>query len=304
MRSFGAAPRRARGGGRQLWTPPPPSILAPTGPYTAGTQVGVPTGTSLTARSSGLGSETGVESLTLSHTLVGQRHHPEVAVWRHIDWTGLVSVNVGAGGIYLLDECRVTNSADNFCVDVNQTNGRLDILSPLVVLRRCTLYGSDSLAACVVGGFVWLIDCDLGGAENGVSGVYWSVITGCNVVATRKNAESHSDALQMSGIGHSVIYRNWLDAGRDSQVANAPLRVGTEDAAVTDVDVRYNGFAGTQHGVQFRGDAGAGDISDVTFIGNRWVDEQFYGPTDFQQVTDVTWADNAFFGGALIPSPV
>ncbi len=296
--------RGAARGGRRLWTPPAPTIQAPTGPYSAGTQVGVPTGTSLTARSSGLGSETGVENLILTHPITGQQATREVAVWRHIDWTGLVSVNVGPGAQYLLDECRVTNSLDNFCVDVNQTNGRADIMAPLVVLRRCTLVGSDSLAACVVGGFVWLIDCDLGGAENGVSGVYWSVITGCNVVATRKNAESHSDALQMSGIGHSLIYRNWLDAGRDSQVANAALRVGTEDAAVVDVDVRYNGFAGTQHGAQFRGDAGPGDISSVTFIGNRWVDEQVHGPTDFQQVTSLTWTDNRFFGGAAIPSPI
>ncbi len=177
-------------------------------------------------------------------------------------------------------------------------------MAPLLILRRCTLNGSDSIAACVVGGFVWLIDCHITNAENGVSGVYWSVISGCNVVATTKGPGSHSDALQMSGIGHSDIYRNWLDAGRDPDVANAPLRVGTEDAAVVDVDVRYNGFAGTQHGAQFRGDAGAGDISGVTFVGNRWVDEQLYGPTDFQQVAGVTWSDNAFFGGAAIPSPV
>lgn len=301
IRTAGRARNR---GGRRFWTPSAASILAPTAPFTAGTQVGVPVGTVLTP-TSGLPGEDAVEELVLTHPVSGAQATRTVAVWRNRHWTSTANVNPGPGATYLFDRCLFENELDNFCFDLNDDDGVADLMAPLVVFRNCTFNGNDTVGSCIVGGFMWIIDCDSGHAENGWSGFYWSVAIRSNFVATTDGGvDSHSDAVQGSGIGNVLAYRCWFDAGRDALSANAAIRVGTEFSAVTNVDVRYCGLAGTQHGAQFRGDAGAGDISNVTFIGNRWVDEQVHGPVDFQQVTNVTWTDNAFIGGVSIPSPV
>lgn len=279
-------------------------VLAPTGPYTLGGDVGVPAGTVLTA-TSGLPAPDATESLTLTHPVSGLSVVRTVSVWRRRRWTATISPHPGVGQTYLFDECEFDVELDNFCVDLNDDNGTADQMQPIAVFRRCTFDGNSTTGKCLVGGFAWLLGCHLTGAEDGWSGLYYSVAAGCNIVAdTDSQPDPHSDAIQCSGVGHGTIYRCWLDAGRTAEAANAPLRVGTEFSAVTGVEVYYTGLAGTQHGAQFRGDAGGGDISTVTFVGNRWVNEQLYGPTDFAETTGVTWTDNRFMDGTSIPTPV
>lgn len=284
---------------------PPSTVAAPTGPFTLGTQVGVPTGASLTA-SSGLGANDGSESLTITHPVSGATANLTVTVYRRRRWTATPSANPGLGATFLFDECEFAVASDNFCFDNDTaTNARNDLMAPLVVFRRCSFNGSNLTGKAIVGGYLWLDRCDLRGCEDGLAGAYWSVVKGSNIVAATDGLpDPHSDGVQIAAIGQSVFYNNWLSGGTDPASANAPLRLGTEFSAVTNVDIRYNGFAGVAHGLQVRGDAGAGDISNVTVIGNRWVNEQLYGPTDFAETTAVTWSDNAFFGGASIPNPV
>jgi hypothetical protein len=285
----------------------PGSIEAPNAPFALGTEVGVPTGTSLTA-SSGLGVNDGTEMLTLTDPFTGEENTFEVTVFRRRRWTSTINLPVLAPGVaYLFDECELNVTSDNFCVDLEgvDTNGREDYSHPSVIFRRCSFDGESTTGKCLVGGYTWVEGCDLRGTEDGWSGLYWSTIIDSNVLAdTDGGPDPHSDSLQSAGIGRFRAYHCWIDAGDDSAAANAPVRIGTEFSAVTEIDIRYCGLAGTQHGLQMRGDAGAGDITDVTVIGCRWVDEQIYGPTDFQEVTDVTWIDNAFFSGEVIPSPV
>lgn len=283
----------------------PSNITAPTAPFTLGTQVGVPTGTSLTT-SSGLGTNDGTESLTLTHPVTGSQKTFDVTVYRRRKWTATIGPNPAAGAAYLFDECEFNVLSDNFVVDADTaTNGRSDIMWPLVVFRRCTFNGGDLTGTALVGGFLWVIDSHLTGCENGISGGYWTVVTGSNVIATTDSQpDPHADGLQVAGIGQTVVYHSWMDAGDDSASANAPIRIGTEFSAVTNIDIRYTGLAGTQHGLQMRGDAGAGDISGVTVIGCRWADTPVYGYTDFAETTSVTWSDNATVGGTTIPNPV
>lgn len=289
---------------RHFNTPPEEGLSAPTGPFTIGTEVGVPTSTSLTNRTS-LGSATGSETVELTHPVTGELLSRSASVWRNIRFTQTISPTTPAGQTYWFDRCEFNVSSDNFCVDAGDANGVSDLMQPLYVFTDCTFTGNDTTAKCLVGGFLWLVRCDLDHAEDGFGGAYWSVIQDCNIVCTTDSQpDPHADAIQISGIGQSVIYHNWLDGGQDPASANAALRLGTEFSAVTSVDIRYNGLAGQAHALQVRGDAGAGDISDLTVIGNRWVDQQIYGPTDFAETSGVTWSDNAFMDGTPIPNPV
>lgn len=279
-----------------------PDAVAPVVAPALGTASGVPTGASLTS-TSGLPASDATTSLLLVHPLTGAVAVRPAPTWRRRRWTATINPHP-VGVTRLFDECEFNVSLDNFCVDLNDADGVPDLMAPLAVFRRCTFNGNSTTGKCLVGGFLWLINCHLSGAEDGWAGLYWSVAIGSSITAsTDGQPDPHADGIQMSGIGHSVIYGCWLDAGQDSDTANAPLRVGTEFGAVTDVQVVNTTFSGSQHGAQFRGDAGAGDITGVVFRGNRWIGPQFYGPTDFQETTVTSWVDNAYVDGTPVPNP-
>lgn len=289
---------------RHFNTPAEEAPSAPTGPFEVGTEVGVPTGTSLTNRTS-LGSPTASETVELAHPVTGAELSRSASVWRNIRFTQTISPAPAAGAMFWFDRCEFNVNAEFFAVDVIDTNGVADIMQPLALFTDCTFTGNDTSSRCLNGGFLWLVRCDLNHAEDGFGGVYYSVVQDCNIICTTDGqADPHADGIQIGGIGQSAIYHTWMDSGDDSASSNAPLRIGTEFSAVNNVDIRYCGFAGTQHGLQVRGDSGSGDISNITVIGCRWVDEQVHGPTDFAETTDVTWSDNAFMDGTPIPNPV
>lgn len=278
-----------------------PAVGAPTGPYTLGVEVGVPTGTSLTS-TSGLPAADATESLTLTHPVSGAEVELTVQVWRRRRWTSTITPTPAAGQTFLFDECEFAVAADNWCVEVGETNGVLDQMQPLVVFRRCTFDGSDTTGRALLGPFTWLIGCHLSGAEDGWQGAIYSVGIGCNILPTTDGqADPHQDGVQITGLGHMTLYRCWIDA--DVAGATAAVRLGTEFSAVAAVQVHYCGLDGGSYTMQSRGDAGSGDISGVSVVGCRWGDAAVNGPTDFVETTVAEWSDNAYIGGGVINSP-
>ncbi len=282
-------------------TPP-----VPTAAYALGIEVGVPTGTSLTTRTS-LGSPTATETYDLVHPITGQASTINVSVWRHINFTQTITPQPGGGNHYRFDECLFTGQG-NWCVEIDQTGRTNDIMVPLVVFTSCSFDGGAGgglTDKCLLGGSAWVIDCDMRNAEDGWSGWYYNVAITSNFVGYGATVDLHSDGVQCTDTGHSVFYRSWL--GVEGPGSNAAFRVGTEGGADSvDIGIYYCGMAGGGYTMQMRGDSGAPNIENVTVVGCRWVDDAEFGPVDFEQTTVLAWTDNAFFSppGTVIDNPV
>lgn len=287
--------------GRRLYS-------APLAPFTLGTQVGVPTGTSLTTTSGGnvlVGTADATETLTLTHPITGvQEVRESVPVWRRRRWTSTPVFTPASGATWLFDECEFDVPLDNWCAEVVDTNATNNIMQPLCVFRRCTFDGNSSTGRALLAGYTWVIDSHLANCEDGMQGGYYSVVIGSNLIAGDDGqADPHSDGFQCAGIGRTVLYRSWCSAGTGPGASQA-IRFGTEFSAVTDVKIYYCGIDRGGWSLQFRGDAGAGaGITDVTVVGCRWQDNAGFGPVDTENTTGFTWVDNKYADGTVINSP-
>lgn len=285
------------------------SVSAPTAAFTVGTQVGVPTGTSLT-NTSGLPAADSSETYVITHPITGASSSRSVSVWSNRRWTSTLTVTPGSGATYLFRNCQFENTSDNWCVEVVDTNGTNDLMQPLVVFDHCTFTGNDTTGKCLLAGYTWIVSCDLSHAEDAWSGLYWSVAKDSNFVAsTDGGLDPHQDGLQCAGIGQCVVYHCWCSAGTDSG-ANSALRLGTEFSAVTGVFIHYCGLDDGGYTLQCRGDSGAGNIGTLSVVGCRWTGSApngnaAFGPADFVEVDGpLTWSDNKFIGdGSSIASP-
>jgi hypothetical protein len=279
-----------------------PGVSAPTAAFTRGTQVGVPTGTTLTSRSA-LGSPTSSETFTITHPVTAASVELTVSVWRHIRFTDTITPGPGAGVTYLFDECSF-EGIGNWCVEVDGTNGTTNVMQPLVVFNACNFDGGGvgTTDKCLIGGHCWVIDSDMRGAEDGWAGWYYCVGMGSNFVAYGATIDLHSDGVQCLDIGRATFYHSWISAGTGPGASQA-FRVGTEAGAAQDIGVHYCGIDRGGYAMQLRGDAGAGDITNVQVVGCRWTREHAFGPIDVVQTTGLTWTDNSFFDGESIPSP-
>ncbi len=284
------------------------TAAAPTSKPVVGTDVGVPSGTSLTA-SSGLGTFDTAVSRTLTNPETGatRTFTPTRRYYRR-RWTSTIVPRPGVGECYWFQQCEIDVTGDFFCVDGDSANGSGTLLQPLFVFEDCTLKGNDSVRTGFVGGDAWFERTAITNCEDGISGLYHTAfIDGLSAMTTDGGPDSHSDGMQCSGIGNLLIWGSWLDAGQPSETANAPLRIGTENSAVDDCGVFYTTFQGSQHGLQIRGDAGAGDVTGVRVQGCRWAQVPFYGPTNPAELTVDLWTDNRYLdgvnGGASVPNP-
>lgn len=83
-----------------------------------------------------------------------------------------------------------------------------------------------------------------------------------------------------------------------------PNRTGTAASVLAAITQAASGaIAGGGYGLQVRGDSGADPktVDGVEFIGNRWVSGSYgYGPTDFVEVSNITWTDNAYLSGGAV----
>lgn len=290
----------------------PSAVTAPTGPFTAGTQVGVPSGTSLTTRSS-LGAASGSESKTLTHPISGAQATATRTVWENFLFTSTFTVSPGAGR-YLFRNCRWDVPATAWCVEVNDATGVSDQMDPLVVFERCSFQGNGDSNIGVAGSYLWLIGCDVegmtaaspaSGASDGWQGAAYSVAYDCNIVAgtNANDVDPHSDGMQNAGTGRTTLYHCWCSAG-GSAGANAAVRFGSEFGAVAGVEVYYCGVDDGGYAMQLDGSKGGGaGITGVKVKGCRWTTTAVYGPTDFVNTTVTEWTDNAYFSGTTIPNP-
>jgi hypothetical protein len=288
-------------------------VEAPTGPFATGIEVGVPTGTSLTTRTS-LGASTGSETYVLTHPITGATASPTVTVWENFLFTQTFTVSPGSGATYLFRNCRWEVDATAWCVEVNDVNGVADQMQPEVIFDHCSFQGTGDSNIGVAGSFLWLVACDIegmltaspaSGASDGWQGATYSVAVDSNIIAgTNENdPDPHSDGMQNTGTGHTVIYHCWCSAGA-SAGANAAVRFGSEFGAVAAVDVYYCGLDDGGYAMQLDGSKG-GDagITDISVVGCRWTETAVFGPTDFVNCTVTEWSDNAYFNGTPIPNP-
>lgn len=285
---------------RDLAAPPD----APLAPYALGAVVGPPDGTTYTP-TTGLGVNDGVESITITNKITGEQNTFDVTVFRHRHYTETVSPNPGNTAAYLFDECWFDVTGDNFVVDNDSiTSPRSDPMHPMVIYRKCLVDGHDSVGTGIVGGYFWAIDTDIRNCENGVNGAYYTVLDHCNITATTDGGvDSHSDGVQISGLGIADVYNCWLNGGHVSTDANSAMRIGTEFSASTDVRIYYSGLSCSEVGLQMRGDSGAGDITGVEVVGCRFEPGMRYGPVDSQETTIDVWTDNALFDGTIVAEP-
>lgn len=296
-------------------TPAEPAPTAPSGPFTAGVQVGVPTGTSLTTRTS-LGSQTGTTEYTITHPISGAQMTRNMPTWENIEFTATFTVSPPAGTTYLFRNCRWEVPETVWCVEVNEANGVSDQMQPVVVFDHCSFQGLGNSNIGVAGSFLWLISCDIegmtaaspaSGASDAWQGATYSVAIDSNIVAGTNEdlADPHSDGVQNSGTGHVTLYHCWLSAG-GSDGANAAVRCGTEFGAVVGVHLYYCTLDDGGYALQLRGDAagGSSSVTDVRVVGCRWTRDAVYGPTDLELTTVALWSDNAYLdNGEVIPNP-
>lgn len=292
---------------------PSAAPTAPTGPFTAGTQVGVPTGTSLTTRTS-LGAQSGSESKTITHPITGAQLTRTMAVWDGFLFTQTFTISPAVAATYLFRNCRWEVDATAWCVEVNDANGTADQMDPRVVFERCSFQGTGDSNIGVAGSHLWLIGCDIegmtaasppSGASDGWQGAAYSVAYDCNIVAgTNSNdVDPHSDGMQNAGTGHTTLYHCWCSAG-GSAGANAAVRFGSEFGAVAAVDVYYCGLDDGGYAMQLDGSKGGGlGITGIKVKGCRWTETAVYGPTDFVNCTVTEWTDNAYYSGTPISNP-
>lgn len=288
--------------------------LAPVQPFIAGVQAGVPAGTVLIDRSS-LGAATGSETYRITHPVTGQVADLDVQVWEGIRFTSTFTVTTTPGAPYLFRNCRWEVPETAWAVEVDQVNGALDQMTPLVVFDHCSFQGLGNSNIGLAANFSWVVACNIegmtapspaSGASDGLQGAAYTVIIDSNLIAgTNADLEDpHSDGVQITGTGYLTIWHSWLSAGA-SPGANAALRVGTEDGPITAVDVRYSTFDDGGYALQVRGDAGGGaGVTAASFVGNRWTRTAVYGPVDFVQTTITEWTDNSYLDGEIIPAPV
>lgn len=275
----------------------------PAAAFTRGVDVGVPTGTTLTTRTS-LGSPTATETYTITHPITGVSATLNVSVYRRIRFTNTVTPAPGSPTTPIrFDQCSF-EGVGNWSVEIDGTGHGTDIMAPLVVFTDCNFDGGGpgATSKCLLGGYAWVIRCDMRNAEDGWSGWFYNVGIASNFLGYGATIDLHSDGVQCTDIGHSVFYRSWFTTSGPG--ASQSFRVGTEAGATDDVGVYYCGLDGGGYAMQFRGDSGAGDITNATIIGNRWTRNHSFGPADFVETTGIVWSDNAYFdNGQVIPSP-
>ncbi|GIE35901.1 hypothetical protein Ait01nite_089460 [Actinoplanes italicus] len=285
----------------------PSGVAAPTAAYTVGTQVGVPTGTSLTTTAgSSLPAHDATEVVTLTHPITGATADLTVRVWRRRRFTGAPSIQPGVGEHFMFDECAFEVSNSSWALDLNTGGAVANQMAPLYVLRRCTLNGNDTTERVLGGHFVWLQECHITGGSDAWQGGAWSVAERCNIIAgtDTRNPDPHSDGFQMTDTGGLTLHRCWISAGT-TPGQNAALRLGTEFGAVDNfVDVFYCGLDRGGYVVQCDGADNPGGIGPVRFRGNRWTaDAWFYGPTDFVDTTVTEWTNNFTTAGTPVAQP-
>jgi hypothetical protein len=287
---------------------------APLAAFAAGSEVGVPTGTSLTA-TSGIPTQDATVSFSRTDPITGGGVSLSgVKQFSARSWASTVSTTVPSGEVWWFDRCRFAPSGGNFfAFDVDTSNGANSRLSPTLIFTRCD-FGPGSAGTCdkaLTANRAWVEDCVVGALSSGQSTCEdgWTSCVYCTVIGSNVWAgvganvtDPHSDGVQLTDTGSTAFYRCWLDGGPmvGALQGNAGIRCGTEFGALDDVWCWYCGIGGKSgNNVQFRGDNGGAStpITGVNFKGNRWCSDGASFLHDFQQEAGgpamiEAWVDN------------
>lgn len=267
----------------------------------------MPTGTVLTP-TTGLPAADATETYTITHPVTLVSEELTVSVWENRSWDATLTITAPLGETYLFRNCYFENASDNWCVEVAETNATLDVMLPLAIFDHCQFNGTDTCGRAALAPFTWMLDCHLANAEDAWGGPVYSVGIRCNIIGGTDGAvDPHPDGAQISGAGRTTMYMCYMSAG-EFEGATAAFRAGTEFSAVAGVYLYYCGFDRGGDTVQFRGDAGAGDITEVQVVGCRWTGLPPKGLAGFTaafavETTIDLWTDNAFSDGTPIVSP-
>lgn len=287
----------------RMWMP-----KVPAAPYTLGTEIGVPTGTTLTDRFP-VGTPDGVETVEIWNPYTNERRTKSVIVWEGKRFTtDTITPSPGVNETFLFRNCKFDIAAVNRLLELSETNARSDVMDPIGILDHCEVDGHNSSTRGIVGSYLWLLYTDIRNCEDGWAGLAYSLAWRCNFLAANDGGpDPHADGTQMSGTGFSFTLECWCSGGPDTNATNSGQRYGTESSAVTRIVMQYNAYDYGGYSLQVRGDAGLGPgIDNVTVEHSRWTRNHLYGPVDFQQVDGNTlvWNDNAYFDGEGIINPV
>lgn len=287
--------------------PAPPS--APLAAYTPGSQVGTPTGTSLTA-TTGLPSPDSIVTWTGTDPITGAVVSiPNVKKFFRRSWAATLGSTVPSGEVWWFAE------GSAYTVDIDTSSGANNRLSPTLIFSDFTIgpTGSSHADKALTSQRTWLDRCDVnqlvganGNCEDGWIGAAYSTILRSNIRAGvgTNTTDPHADGIQLLDTGEFAAYLTWIDGGvMDPPLnGNAAIRQGTEFGAATNIRVWYCGIGGNSfNNVQFRGDNGpaSSPITGVSFRGNRWCSDGAGFEYDFQQEggggTMISeWSDNLY----------
>lgn len=283
--------------------PPPTGISAPLVAFTLGTEVGVPTGTSLTP-TTGLPAADASESFHLVHPVSGATTDRTVSVWRRRRWTQLINPAPGSGVTYLFDECEFDCAADFFCVDTDNAVTTNNLMAPSFIFRRCSFDGNNgSVDKCFLGSHAWFLGCDLRGGEDGIAGNgSYVIIQDSNVQGYSDDIEQHSDGFQCSELGNVTIYHSFISNG-DGPGESSSIFFKPESATpMSNIQIYYTGIHEGVWGLHLDGSNAA--ISSVDVQHCRWQNNpDWAGPVTYTNVSSSTWVDNTFVDGTPISAP-
>jgi hypothetical protein len=283
-------------------------VSAPTGKFTVGTQVGVPTGTSLTSRSGSVGSPTGADETYHLVDPRGERTAVDVTVkpFDQIAYTGDIALNPPSGQVYLMRRCSFTSSGAAELADLSSVTPTGDVMSPKVIFEDCSFDGSDTSSKCVTGWSLWLVRCYLTGASDGISGLMESMLVDSLIEATTDgSADPHQDGSQILGGTDVVYWHCWIEALDAS--ATSAVRIGTEFGAVDSIDYMWCTLGGGAYTIQIVNNGPS--VTGVRVRGCRWQGTPpkglaAFGATDILAGSISEWTDNKYLGdGTTIANP-
>lgn len=288
---------------------PGPSV--PTGAFAVGTEVGVPTGTSLTTRTS-LGSPTSTGTYELVDPTGRQATVTvDVDIFEALEFTtNRLVVHRTTGNVRLFRNCRFAILAESVMVEADQegTGGTTSYMTPRTIFERCTFFGNSVTGQALSGGNVWVVDCHIGDCEDASQGPFCSVFIGSNLIANTDGlVDPHADGLQLLGIGKAVIWHCFVSAGSVPGAASQALRIGAEFGANVDVYIRWCLLDGDAGGwtLQARGDNNpSADNSDIRVLDTVVLPGGF-GPVDFVESAVAQWERvySDTYGGTPISNP-
>lgn len=290
-------------------TVPPPTV--PTAAFTVGTQVGVPTGTSLTTRTS-LGSPTSTGTYELvDPTGTNAPVTVDVDIFEAIEYTtNRVIAHRTTGNVRLFRNCRfaVLNETGMVEADEEGTGGTTSYMSPRTIFERCTFDGDSTSGKALSGGNLWAIDCHVAECEDGAQGPFCSVFIGCNIIGgTDGLTDPHADGLQLLGIGKAVVWNCYVSAGTVSGAASQALRIGAEFGGNDDVTIAWSLLDGGAGGwtLQARGDNNPTQDNTNIKVHDCVILPGGFGSVDFVESSTAQWERvySDTYGGTPIADP-